>query len=78
MDEFQKKHIKEMMTFVAGIKISKPYTKSRNSNQTWLETDRNSVKTLQSLRQRCEFKYCNCIQSEFQVSRSTLDRHSFC
>ena len=52
MDEFQEKDIKGLIRFVARTKRSKPYTKSRNSNQTWLETDRNSVKTLQSLRQR--------------------------
>ena len=51
-EEFEKKDINGLIRYVARAKRKKPYTKSRNSNQTWLETDRNSVKTLQSLRQR--------------------------
>ena len=51
-EEFEKKDINGLIRYVARVKRKKPYTKSRNSNQTWLETDRNSVKTLQSLRQR--------------------------
>ncbi|CAB4034400.1 transmembrane prolyl 4-hydroxylase-like [Paramuricea clavata] len=54
MDEFQKKDGKAVIRFVSRLKRNKPYTKSRNSNQTWLTTDRNSGKTLQSLRQRLQ------------------------
>ncbi|XP_028401217.1 transmembrane prolyl 4-hydroxylase-like isoform X1 [Dendronephthya gigantea] len=51
-DEFEKKDVGGIIRFVSLTKRKKPYTKSRHSEQTWLETDRNSEKTLQSLRKR--------------------------
>lgn len=52
MEEFRKRNLQNIFQYVSEIKERKPYTKSRNSNQTWLDTDDDSVKTLQSLRLR--------------------------
>jgi hypothetical protein len=66
-DEFEKEDAKKVIQFVAHTKRNKPHTKSRYSNQTWLETDKSSAKTLQVLRHRYQFDIFHIIQS--RVSR---------
>lgn len=52
VEEFQMKNASEIARYVSRTKKNKPYTKSRHSDQSWLETNINSEKTLQSLRLR--------------------------